>query len=275
VIRLLGRARAADGRDPLSEHKYLDFAAGGSGLGWWEGERLVGYVHAVSAGAADVWEVETIVDPAARTRRAWHDLVEASLAALAPRRLHLWARDPDHIAVVQDFGWRIGRRLLQLRRPLPPQEEPQFPPDVEVGPFRPDTDEEPWLAAHRAAFASHPEIDLWTRDWLADRCALDWFDPDGFLLARAGNEVAAYCWTKVHDDGIGEIFSIGVHPAYQGLGLGRAMSLAGLWALYDRRGVTEVMLFTDGDNVAGLAMYRGLGFTLSREEVCFVVSEGS
>ena len=52
--------------------------------------------------------------------------------------------------------------------------------------------------------------------------------PMGFLLAWDGERLAGFCWTKVHDDGRGEIYILAVVPGSQGRGLGRALLLAGL-----------------------------------------------
>ena len=53
---------------------------------------------------------------------------------------------------------------------------------------------------------------------------------------------------------------MGVDPAEQGSGLGRALTLAGLHYLRDR-GTDEAMLYADEDNVAAIRMYEALGFT--------------
>ena len=272
VEDLLRVASVGDDREPLSEHKHLDFLSGGSGFCWWRGEVLAGYVHAVRSSVSGTWEVETVVDPHHRDATAMRELVDATVTELGHRRLHLWAWDPELVAVLRERGYALGRRLLQLRRPLPPEIAADFPAGISVTAFRPGHDEDLWLTAHRAAFAAHPELGLWTREWLLARTNLEWFDPQGFLLARAGDEIAAYCWTKVHHNGDGEIFSIGVPPAYRGRGLGRSISLAGLWNLHDRRGVTRAMLWTDGDNAAGLAMYGALGFETAREGYCYVAN---
>jgi mycothiol synthase len=52
---------------------------------------------------------------------------------------------------------------------------------------------------------------------------------------------------------------VGVHPAYQGRGLGRPVTALGLAHLAGL-GLPEVVLYVDGDNQAAIRTYTGLGF---------------
>lgn len=52
---------------------------------------------------------------------------------------------------------------------------------------------------------------------------------------------------------------VGVDPATQGSGLGKALTLAGLRYLRSR-GLPRVILYVEGDNAAALAVYNKLGF---------------
>ena len=101
--------------------------------------------------------------------------------------------------------------------------------------------------------------------------AQPWFDPAGFILVSSADDpdgVAAFHWTKV-DPGqratndpaatAGEVYVVGVHPAYQGRGLGRPLTALGL-AHLARLGLPEVVLYVDGDNQAAIRTYTGLGF---------------
>ena len=136
-------------------------------------------------------------------------------------------------------------------------------------PFEVGRDEPVWLAVNAAAFAHHPEQGGWSLADLQAREAEPWFDPAGFLLIvprKDPGTVAAFHWTKVHPAGekgparVGEVYVVGVDPAYQGRGLGRPLTVLGLHHLR-REGLADVILYVDGDNPAALRVYRGLGFT--------------
>ncbi len=101
-----------------------------------------------------------------------------------------------------------------------------------------------------------------------EREAEPWFEPDGFLLHERDGRLAAFCWTKLHhteDPVLGEIYVIAVDPGFQGVGLGKQLTLAGLASIADR-GVTVGMLYVDGGNAAAVTMYEHLGFGVHRTD---------
>ncbi len=272
VAALLAESEAADGRPPLSEEKHCDFAAGaaaGLGIIGWEADEAVAYAHMLP-GASGRWQVEMAVAPGRRSAATYRALATAAVAALPPRSTpNVWAVSADQAAALADLGLVVDFELRQLRRPLPPDVRPELPEGVGLRPFRPGSDEDAWLAAHNAAFAASSDGPGWDHNELAGRMSREWFDPEGFLLAWDGEELAGYCWTKVHPGAIGEIYIIGIDPRHQGRGLGAPLALAGLWDLYERRGCDTGMLYVDAANGPAVRLYERLGFSTARADRCF------
>ncbi|WP_369916256.1 mycothiol synthase [Plantactinospora sp. KBS50] len=184
--------------------------------------------------------------------------------------LDIWAHGdhPSAAALGLDLGFRRERVLWQLRyRMTGPLTEPALPDGVILRPFVPGSDEAAWLAVNARAFASHPEQGRWTAADLAARMAEPWFDPAGFLLAVAESDgrLLGFHWTKVHPPAIdrgeplGEVYVLGVDPDTHGLGLGRALTLAGLRHLRSR-GLHRIMLYVDESNTPAMGLYARLGF---------------
>jgi mycothiol synthase len=147
----------------------------------------------------------------------------------------------------------------------------QLPDGFHARSFEVGRDEQAWLETNAAAFAHHAEQGRMTLADLQDRTSQPWFDAAGFILVEADDapgRVAAFHWTKVDPDQrsslepantAGEVYVVGVHPAYQGRGLGRPVTALGLAHLAGL-GLPEVVLYVDGDNAAALKTYTGLGF---------------
>ena len=95
---------------------------------------------------------------------------------------------------------------------------------------------------------------------LAERMGEPWFDPAGLLVAMRGGRMLGFHWTKQHSAALGEVYVVGVDPEAQGMGLGKALTRAGLDHLAGR-GVSEVELYVESDNAAAIRLYTGLGFT--------------
>lgn len=270
VSELLHEATVADGHRPLGEHKWLDLVHGGrtgfAGFVAREGSEgpLIGYAQ-LSRGH-NTWGLEVVIRPDHRGEgnEVGANLLDAALGEigrLGGGHVHLWVPKPtvDTDAMAKASGLERGRDLYQMRRPLPIDDDSA---GVETRPFVPGADEAAWLAVNNRAFAAHPEQGDWTLDTLLEREDEPWFDPLGFLLHERGGRLAASCWTKVHRDEappVGEIYVISVDPEFQGLGLGRALVVAGLHHLATK-GLTVGMLYVDADNVPALTLYRRLGF---------------
>ena len=173
-----------------------------------------------------------------------------------------WVFEPTstHRQVAESVGLAHGRRLYQMRRPLPLD----LPSTLDTRSFVRGQDEEAWLRVNNRAFAAHPEQGGWDLATLRLREQEPWFDPEGFRVQERDGRLAAFCWTKVHTDqqpNLGEIYVIAVHPDFHGLGLGRDLTVAGLRYL-TRKGASRGMLYVDADNTAAAAI-KPVTFTIT------------
>ena len=228
--------------------------------------------------------VELAVHPNYRNQGVGVRLVEAIRELRGPagqEGLTAWSHGNHEAAaeLAAVYGYVPLRelwRMVLVRHAEGPT--PSLPEDITIRNFVPGQDEEAWLAANRAAFAHHPEQGALRRSDLEARMGEPWFDPAGFFLAVDGDDrILGFHWTKVHPahgehKAIGEVYAVGVDPSAQGRGLGLALTRTGIDYLHSK-GLKTIMLYTDADNAAAVALYRKLGFTLWDKDVLYGPAE--
>ncbi|MGY0492746.1 mycothiol synthase [Streptomyces sp. WG-D5] len=276
VLALLEAAAETDGQQAVSEQGRLQLR-GGEREGVHHlllhvGDTLVGYAQLEDTDPVEAPAAELVVHPAHRGHGHGRALGTALLAA-SGKRLRVWAHGGHSAArhLAQVLGLTLFRELRQMRRPLENLDlpEPTLPDGVRIRTFVPGQDDAAWLAVNAAAFAHHPEQGSLTQRDLDDRKAEPWFDPAGFFLAFRGDELVGFHWTKVHArEGLGEVYVVGVTPAGQGGGLGKALTATGLRHLA-AAGLPTAMLYVDADNKAAVSVYERLGFTTYETDLMY------
>jgi mycothiol synthase len=297
VLALAEAAEAADGLAPLSEHVLLHLrydAVSGSGsspdpktpgperdLVLTVNDEVVGYAHLDANARGEELSGELVIHPDHRRQGLGLALVRQLTAGADGHPVRLWAHGdlPAAGRLARAAGFARFRALWQMRRSLrDPLDQPRFPAGNTLRSFRPGRDEDAWLSLNSRAFAKHPEQGAWTRHDLELREREPWFDPAGFFIAERDGVMTGFHWTKVAEPAdprgsIGEVYVVGVDPGEQGTGLGRALTLAGLRYLRDR-GLDQVMLYVDEDNVPAIRLYQSLGFTRWRTDAMYCFSPG-
>ncbi|MGW2555304.1 mycothiol synthase [Streptomyces sp. NPDC001635] len=280
VLALLAEAARVDGQQAVSEQGRLQLRGGEregvSHLLLSVGDTLIGYAQLEDTDPVEAPAAELIVHPSYRGHGHGRALGSALLAT-SGKRLRVWAHGGHSAArhLAQVLGLSLFRELRQLRRPLTDLDlpDPKLPDGVTVRAFVPGQDDAAWLAVNAEAFAHHPEQGSLTQRDLDDRKAEPWFDPQGFFLAertgQQGPELIGFHWTKVHaEEGLGEVYVLGVRPGAQGGGLGRALTTIGLRHLA-AQGLPTAMLYVDADNKAALTVYERLGFTTYETDLMY------
>jgi mycothiol synthase len=279
VLALIEEGAAFDGQSAVSEQGRINLRGGARPgvrhLLVYGAEELLGYAQLDETDPVEAPAAELLIHPDHRAKGHGRALGRALLTA-SGKRLRVWAHGGHpaarHLAGL--LGLTLFRELRQMRRPLPGDAlpEPVLPPGVIVRTFVPGVDDAAWLAVNAAAFAHHPEQGGLTQRDLDDRKAEPWFDPAGFFLAvrEEDGAVIGFHWTKVHAaDGLGEVYVLGIDPAAQGAGLGRALTTIGLRYLAHERGLRTAMLYVDADNVPAVTVYERLGFTTHEVDLMY------
>ncbi|MCP4306903.1 MAG: mycothiol synthase [bacterium] len=271
VQKLIKSVEQYDDAPPLSEDKTMRLDGGlevRERVARTADGSLIGYGQAVwhrgEREGSGHWALEVVICPEARHTSAPALLIDMLRGDVGEGSPLLWARSQYVAAAAAQSGWIVERTLLEMRRALPIEETSDEFAGFELRTFRMGVDERAWLDANNAAFAGHPENGRMRRRDLESRMARSWFDPRGFFLAWENDRLAGSCWTKIHDDGLGEIYIIGVVPGWEGRGLGKGLVLHGLNYLGNTRHLARAMLFVESANDRALGLYRELGFEAER-----------
>lgn len=281
VLDLIDSARQVDASPALSEHALLhlthhhasaDHHHSTTAFIARDGSQVVGFAHLDLSESDQPPVGELVVAPGRRREHIGAALLD-SLLIHSPAGIRLWAHGGHSgaAALAAQHGFTNTRELWQMRRSLASALPALvWPPGVAVRTFLRGSDEGAWLALNARCFAHHPEQGAWTARDLAMRMAEPWFDPGGFFLVEKDRQLIGFHWTKIHAElpRTGEVYVVGVDPAAQGGGLGKALTLIGLQHL-QAKGLAEVLLYVDGDNAAAIAVYERLGFTRRHTDICF------
>lgn len=292
VLELIAAATERDGVPPVAEHVLLHLRHGGDKADFHliaedQGE-VLGYAHLDLTDQVAGPSAEIVVCPKHRGQGIGNELIK-SVTSYSGTKLRLWSHGdlPGAKNLAEKNGLSHSRTVIQMRRSLT-DPIPEIDREIPIRNFLPGLDNAAWIAVNNRAFIDHPEQSNWTLRDLEIRTKEEWFDPRGFLIAEIENQLAGFCWTKIHGghthkhsagepehdhDPIGEIYIMGVDPEFKGRGIGRNVTIAGLKHLrYE--GIFSAMLYVDSDNASAIKLYTSLGFTEWGRDVLYRYSPG-
>jgi mycothiol synthase len=242
-----------------------------------DGDVIVGYLNLTPGRDGADGMGELVVAPRARRQGIGTALLRAGTES-ADGAVRFWAHGtlPAARALAGALGMAAVRELMQMRRTLHDVPDLVVPGGITFRTYQGPSDDDELLRVNNAAFSWHPEQGGWEQADLAERRGESWFDPEGLFLAfddRTG-ELLGFHWTKVHADqpGLGEVYVVGVDPAAQGRGLGRALTVVGIAHLarqLSSQESPEVMLYVEADNTAAVKTYERLGFAVSNVDTAY------
>jgi mycothiol synthase len=278
---LLAACADIDGLNPFSEHTILHMQYGNEShvqhFSCSAGDQLVGYAHVdfgdvvfgdvVFGDMGFVINIEVAVLPDYRRHGVGKKLIEKILQTHSTRPIRLWAHglNTGAASLAVSCGFKQVRTLWQMRRSLITQiPQARLPDGLNIRNFDAENDLDSLLACNQVAFANHPEQGQWTKSNLQQRMSESWFDPNGLKVATHNDEIVAYAWMKVDEANagskLGEIYVVGVNPAWQKHGLGRFLTLEGLRYLRSLN-LNTALLYVDAENEKAISLYQSLGFS--------------
>lgn len=167
--------------------------------------------------------------------------------------------DQDQVAFQHGFvlsDWHIRNLALEFSQPPSPS---SIPPGFQIRPLGGKEEVNAYVELHRAAFQSRNM----SSEWRCNILGHPLYQPQLDLVAedKLGN-LAAFCigWLgQIGNTIFGQIEPVGVLPAYQGQGLGRAILLESLARFY-ALGATSVHIDAESYNNASQHLYEAVGF---------------
>lgn len=146
---------------------------------------------------------------------------------------------------------------------------PAWPAGVVARTIDPDRDIERWVELFNSAFASHATpLQIDPEFARASRDDPDFDAADTLVVEDELGALVAFCAVApVRHGGVvephGEIWTVGVRPDLQGMGLGRQLLRWGAGYLRSI-GVTDIALSVNGRNERALGLYESEGFVRTR-----------
>jgi mycothiol synthase len=254
----LDRQRDADGQSALSEAKMRSIGIA---------DRMVsisddGDLVAVGVAATHIqpdgrvhWGIETVVIRSMQFP-AFEDAILERALELVPggASMSVWSRRRSLDDALQRVGFECTRSLAHMMVGLPLVATTLLSVDRFAA-----GDEGRLLSINHATFGTHREAGGLDESELAELMSEPWFDADGVLFHQIDGVDAAFCWTKLHPNGDGEIYRIGVDPGFQGSGLGREIVIAGYEHLVASHRAERGTLWVDESNRSAVNVYEGIG----------------
>lgn len=219
----------------------------------WQGRYLGMLVHPAARGTLE----DRIIDWAEATLR---DDNAARLVALC--------RSDDALAraAYERRGYVLGEEELRMGRPLDaPAPAPSFPPGFTLRTLDARRELDEWFSLYIEAFGPRASA---LRKWRAFRDDPDYDPALDLVVVDCAGRLAAACTCSIAAAELaairpreGRTEPVMVREDCRGMGLGRAIVLAGLAALRER-GIELATLTTEADNAVAHRLYESLGYRL-------------
>jgi ribosomal protein S18 acetylase RimI-like enzyme len=179
---------------------------------------------------------------------------------------------PERIQRLEAHGfeqddWSLSHMVRPMTLPLP---DVSLPDGYTIRPLAGASEVATYTALHRLVFGSTNM----TEDWRAQTLTMPQYWPDLDLVAVAPDQtVVGFCigWlATVQGQITGQVEPIGVHPEYQGLGLGHLLIVEGLRRM-QALGAVTALIEAYSTNDVSQHLYHTLGFETAYEAQAYAM----
>jgi ribosomal protein S18 acetylase RimI-like enzyme len=150
------------------------------------------------------------------------------------------------------FDWSIYRLELDATKKLPPT---QIPGGYKVRPLRGESEIQAYVNLHRAAFGSERMTTAWRKRIMQQPAYKSEID---LVIENSDNVPVGFCVCWLREDE-GQIEPLGIHPDYQGIGLGKALELCAYRTLKNH-GARKIKVDHASSNENAIALSQKTGF---------------
>ncbi|HUP33501.1 MAG TPA: GNAT family N-acetyltransferase [Gaiellaceae bacterium] len=235
--------------------------------------RLIGYADVdPTRDEPPLWWCEVKVDPAAAAAEVVAELVAWLEDRAGEGRLRVWTSETDR-RIVEAFaalGFEPLRHSFRMEIDLAAAgRAPEWPDGISVR-IAADDDHRPVHAAMVEVWQdTNDPVDETFEEWAHWHVQRDSYDPELWLLAHAGDELAGFAVCRVDpvDRAAGYVALLGVRRPWRRRGLGEALLLHAFEA-FRAKGLTRGTLGVDASSVTGATrLYERAGMRVYRDTV--------
>ncbi len=219
------------------------------------------------------------IHPAFRSEAIEDEIIAWGLACMKKRNAETGKFDTLDSAFSKENHWQIAmleragfireniRSLFYQRSLQEPIKDYALPSGFSLRTVKGKEEVENLVTLHRAAFGTEY---FTVEARLAIMNATGYEQELDLVVSAPNGELAAFCICGLEKDDkhIGYTDPVGVHPAYQKHGLGKAIITAG-FRLLKNKGVKTVETGTSSENLAMQALAKRLGFVIVSEKLWF------
>lgn len=208
-----------------------------------------------------IWGVEQMQRYSKRTKERFWGSVE--FFKCAP-----YAKQSDQLLTAlgfEKFEWSTIRLELDLSSWQKPSNE-RLPAGFSIRPLAGSAEVEAYTTLHRAAFGSNKMTAAWRARTLKHPPYMPELD---LVVVDTGDRPVGFsiCWLW---QGSGQIEPLGIHPDFQGLGLGTVLELAAIEVL-QQHGAHSVLIDHTSFNKAAITLSQKNGFRKSKNALRYYV----